>query len=60
MNGSSGALAFVVLDAETPVESLNVTATSSDTLLIPSGNVVLARTPPRSRKRIRTFCREVP
>jgi hypothetical protein len=38
---STGALAFTIGDVETPVASLTVTATSSDTTLIPNANVVI-------------------
>ena len=39
--GNTGALAFTVGDAETPVESLTVSATSSNTTLVPNGNIVI-------------------
>ncbi len=38
---ATGAIAFTVGDAETPVESLTLSATSSDTALVPVANIVL-------------------
>jgi ELWxxDGT repeat protein len=40
-DGSTGAIAFTIGDAQTAAGSLTVTATSSNTTLIPSANVVL-------------------
>lgn len=40
-NGTTGALAFTVGDAETPADSLVVTPVSSDTALIPLAGIVL-------------------
>ncbi|MBX9622387.1 MAG: IPT/TIG domain-containing protein, partial [Gemmataceae bacterium] len=41
LNGTTGAIAFTVADAETAAGSLSVTATSSDTALIPAAGLVL-------------------
>ncbi|HRQ60520.1 MAG TPA: cadherin-like domain-containing protein, partial [Alphaproteobacteria bacterium] len=41
-DGNTGALAFTVGDAETAAASLSVSATSSDTALIPNGNLVIS------------------
>ncbi len=41
---ATGPLAFTVGDAETPLDSLTITATSSDQALVPNGNIVLAGT----------------
>ena len=38
-DGSTGALAFTVGDAETPAGSLTVTGSSSDTTLVPNANI---------------------
>lgn len=40
-NSTTGALAFTVNDVETPPANLIVTATSSNTVLVPNANVVL-------------------
>ena len=40
-DNSTGALSFTVGDAETPLESLDVTGSSNNTLVIPNGNIVL-------------------
>lgn len=40
-NSNTGAIGFTVGDEETAAESLTVTATSSNTTLVPNGNVVL-------------------
>ena len=40
-DGSTGALAFTVSDVETPVAALTVSAASSNTTLIPDGNLTL-------------------
>jgi hypothetical protein len=41
INTASGPLAFTIGDAETPVANLSVTATSSNTTLVPNGNLLL-------------------
>jgi hypothetical protein len=43
-NTSSGIINFTVSDAQTPASLLTVTATSSNTALIPNGNIVLGGT----------------
>lgn len=55
-DASTGALAFTVSDIDTAVGSLTVTATSSNTAIIPDGNLTLAvvtglSKPPRLRTR---------
>jgi hypothetical protein len=41
-NGTTGALAFTIGDAQTAVSSLTVTATSSNTTLVPTANLALS------------------
>lgn len=43
-NTNTGAIAFTVGDATTPVGSLTVTASSSNTTLVPNANIVLGGT----------------
>jgi hypothetical protein len=43
-NGATAALGFTVADTETSAGGLTVSATSSDTTLVPSGNIVLGGT----------------
>jgi hypothetical protein len=40
-NGTTGPLAFTIGDRETTADSLTLTATSSDPVLVPEGNIVL-------------------
>jgi hypothetical protein len=44
INGTTGALAFTIDDAQTPAGSLTVTATSSNNSLVPNGNLALGGT----------------
>ena len=41
-DSTTGALPFTVGDPDTPLDSLSVTATSSNAALVPNGNIVLA------------------
>jgi len=43
-NGNSGAIEFTIGDSETPVNSLNVTGSSSNQTVLPYGNVVFGGT----------------
>src|SRR5439155_15113715 len=55
--GSTGPLAFTVSDAQTPLTSLTVSASSSNPTLVPNANIVLGGSG-GNRKIGRASCRE--
>ena len=50
-DGTTGALPFTVSDVETAAGALTVTAVSSNTTLVPNGNLVLWRAAAAGRSR---------